>query len=38
MLKAEGIEINSGKIKNFEKILFRFPRQGQYANDPKVLR
>ena len=24
MLKAEGIEINSGKIKNFEKILFRF--------------
>jgi len=24
MLKAEGIEINSGKINNFEKILFRF--------------
>ena len=24
MLKAEGIEINGGKIKNFEKILFRF--------------
>ena len=24
MLEAEGIEINGGKIKNFEKILFRF--------------
>jgi hypothetical protein len=24
MLRAEGIEINSGKIKNFEKVLFRF--------------
>jgi len=24
MLKAEGIEINGGKIKNIEKILFRF--------------
>ena len=24
MLKAEGIEIKDGKIKNFEKILFRF--------------
>jgi hypothetical protein len=24
MLKAEGVEIKGGKIKNFEKILFRF--------------
>jgi hypothetical protein len=24
MLKAEGIEINDGKIENFDKILFRF--------------
>jgi len=24
MLKAEGVEINDGKINNFEKILFRF--------------
>jgi len=38
MLKAEGIEIIGGKVKHFEKILFRFPRQGQYANDQKVLR
>jgi len=27
MLKAEGIEIQAGKIKNFEKILFRFPEK-----------
>jgi len=27
MLKAEGIEFEDGKIKNFEKILFRFPVQ-----------
>jgi len=26
MLRAEGIEINGGKIKNFEKVLFRFSR------------
>jgi len=25
MLKAEGIEIKGGTIKNFDKILFRFP-------------
>jgi hypothetical protein len=25
MLKAEGIEINAGKINNFENVLFRFP-------------
>jgi hypothetical protein len=24
MLKAEGVEINGGKIKDFKKILFRF--------------
>ncbi len=24
MLKAEGVEIDGGKIKNFEKILFRY--------------
>jgi len=24
MLRAEGIEINGGKIMNFEKVLFRF--------------
>ncbi|CAB1076314.1 hypothetical protein D1AOALGA4SA_4111 [Olavius algarvensis Delta 1 endosymbiont] len=24
MLKAEGVEINGGKIKNLEQILFRF--------------
>jgi len=24
MLKAEGIGINHGKVKNFEKVLFRF--------------
>ena len=26
MLKAEGIEFEDGKIKNFENILFRFPK------------
>jgi hypothetical protein len=25
MLKAEGIEFNGEKIKNFENVLFRFP-------------
>jgi len=24
LLKAEGVEIEGGKVKNFEKILFRF--------------
>jgi len=24
MLTAEGVEIKDGKVKNFEKILFRF--------------
>jgi len=24
MLRAEGVEIKDGKIKNFDKILFRF--------------
>jgi hypothetical protein len=24
MLKAEGVEINGGQIKNFEKVLYRF--------------
>jgi hypothetical protein len=25
MLKAEGVEVKAGKIRDFEKILFRFP-------------
>jgi methylated-DNA-[protein]-cysteine S-methyltransferase len=25
LLKEEGIEFNGGKVKNFEKVLFRFP-------------
>jgi len=27
MLEAEGIKINSGKIENFKKVLFRFSEQ-----------
>jgi hypothetical protein len=27
MLRAEGIEIRGGKIKNFEKVLFRFSQR-----------
>jgi hypothetical protein len=27
MLTAEGVEISGGKIKNFEKVLFRFSGQ-----------
>jgi hypothetical protein len=26
MLKEEGIEFQGGRIKNFEEVLFRFPK------------
>jgi hypothetical protein len=26
MLKGEGIEIHGGRIKNFDEVLYRFPK------------